>query len=123
MKPLIQMMDSYNFTVVDVERIPNYGGSIRVYARKGKGRTVSPRVTDLIKEEQLRGIYESRTYTDFRSRVVQSKLDLQALLVDARQAGKKVIGIGCPGRASTLLTYCNIDTDLMAYVAEQSTSL
>jgi hypothetical protein len=32
-------------------------------------------------------------------------------------------GIGCPGRSSTLLNYCGIDSSLMPYIAEQSTSL
>jgi hypothetical protein len=34
-----------------------------------------------------------------------------------------VVGIGSPGRAATLLSYCNIDVDTMSYIAEQSTSL
>ena len=34
-----------------------------------------------------------------------------------------MVGIGSPGRAATLLGYCNIDPDLMPYIAEQSTSL
>ena len=35
----------------------------------------------------------------------------------------KIVGIGCPGRATTLLSYCNLDSDALSYIAEQSTSL
>ena len=34
-----------------------------------------------------------------------------------------MVGVGCPGRASTLINFCGIDPQLMPYIAEQSTSL
>ncbi len=55
--------------------------------------------------------------------VEAAKLALQKLLVELKQAGMPAPGIGCPGRASTLLNYCNIDPVLMPYIAEQSSSL
>jgi hypothetical protein len=45
------------------------------------------------------------------------------MLSDLGQEGHLVPGIGCPGRASTLLNYAGIDPDAMPYIAEQSTSL
>ena len=33
------------------------------------------------------------------------------------------MGVGCPGRSSTLLNYAGIDQELLPYIAEQSTSL
>jgi hypothetical protein len=54
---------------------------------------------------------------------LQSKLDLQELLLRLRREGRPAPGIGCPGRSSTLLNYCNIDPELMPYIAEQSSSL
>jgi hypothetical protein len=123
MRSIIRLFDYYDFTVVDVDRIPNYGGSIRVYAAKGKGHKVSDSVGRLIAEEERLGIYDAPVFDRFVQQVRQSKLDLQKLLTDARFAGKKVVGIGSPGRASTLLTYCGVDTDMMSYIAEQSSSL
>jgi hypothetical protein len=123
MRSIIRLFDYYDFTVVDVDRIPNYGGSIRVYAAKGKGRPVSEAVTKLLAEERSRGLYDVSAYRPFVQQVKQSKTDLRKLLVDAQSRGQRVVGVGSPGRASTLLTYCGIDTDLMPYIAEQSTSL
>jgi hypothetical protein len=39
--PLIRLFETHGFTVVDADRIPNYGDSIRVYAEKGMGRKIS----------------------------------------------------------------------------------
>lgn len=122
-KSIVRLFDYYDFTVVDVDRIPNYGGSIRVYAIKGKGHQVGESVAKLIAEETSLGLYDNEIYDRFVTQVRQSKIDLQKLLVDARAQGHSVAGIGSPGRAATLLSYCAIDQDLMPYIAEQSTSL
>jgi len=122
-RPLKTLLHAHNLTLVDVERIPSYGGSIRAYALNGSDRPVADRVGQLIREEERAGLYDADAYTAFREKVVRSKLDLQALLLDIRRRGQRVVGIGCPGRSSTLLNYCNVDRDLMPYIAEQATCL
>ncbi|HYA39359.1 MAG TPA: class I SAM-dependent methyltransferase [Candidatus Methylomirabilis sp.] len=122
-KPLIRLFDDHGFTLIDVEQIPNYGGSIRVYARKGRGAERSREIDRLIAVERSRGAYEDRTYSDFANNVRVSRRKLRSLLVQLNDAGKKTVGIGCPGRAVTLLTYCGLTLDLLPYIAEQSSSL
>src|SRR6185369_2699088 len=56
-KPLQLLFQLHGFTLVDAERIPNYGGSIRAYARKGAGHPVEPRVLELIAAEEQQGAY------------------------------------------------------------------
>lgn len=123
LKPMIQLFESHDFSVVDAERIPNYGGSIRVIAQKGRGRNGSDRLAALLANEDAFGIYTPAPFLKFRDNVVKSKIDLQTLFLEIKNQGKKVVGVGCPGRASTLLNYCNIDPVLLPYIAEQSTSL
>ena len=123
LKPLTALLRDYQFTIVDAERIPNYGGSIRVYAKKGTGHPASRRLCELLETEEREQLYSPQPFAQFRERTIRSKLNLQALLVDLKRRGKRVVGIGCPGRASTLLNYCSIDPDLLPYIAEQSSSL
>ncbi len=123
MRSIIRLFDYYDFTVVDVDRIPNYGGSIRVYAMKGKNQHVNESVSCLLEEETKAGLYDTPVFDRFVQQVRDSKKDLQKLVVDVCAHGGRLVGIGSPGRASTLLSYCNIDPDLMPYIAEQSTSL
>ena len=120
---IIELFSFYNFTVIDIDRIPNYGGSIRVYARKGKSHEVSSKVTTLLQEEIDKGLYEDSIYEDFTKKIKQSKLQLQNLILQAKNNNKEIVGIGCPGRATTLLSYCNLDKESLSYIAEQSTSL
>ncbi len=46
--------------------------------------------------------------------------DLVAFLVEARRAGKTVVGYGAPGKGNTLLNYCGIRPDLLAYTVDRN---
>lgn len=122
-RPLQRLFEAHGFTLVDVERIPNYGGSIRAYARKGKGHRVEPRVAELIALEEGMGAYGDAAYKRFAERILKSRNELRSLMVRLHDEGRKVVGVGCPGRCVTLLAYCGVSTDLMPYIAEQATSL
>jgi hypothetical protein len=123
LKSLIRLFNFYDFTVVDAEIIENYGGSIRVFAAKGKSRPISESVNSLLAEEEKFGLYSFSKYAEFSERTIRAKHELQELSLQAFSDQKRFVGVGCPGRSSTLLNYCNMDKQLMPYIAEQSTSL
>jgi SAM-dependent methyltransferase len=123
LKSITKLFNYYDFTVTDAEKIPNYGGSIRVVARRGKGFIITDRLKRLLEKEDKASLDKLETYYKFKDDAVQSKLNLQKLLIKLRSEGKRVPGVGCPGRASTLLNYCNVDPELMPYIAEQSECL
>src|SRR5437868_7908519 len=54
----------------------------------------------------------------FRSRVVQSKLDLYVLLREIKARGQRIYGIGAPSRASTLINYVGLDDGILDCVLE-----
>ena len=123
LKPLMNMMERYGFTVIDAERIPNHGGSIRVYAQKNNGQQPSDRLWVLLKQEEASGLYDSALYASFREGVRQSKYKLMELLSGLKRKGQRVCGLGCPGRASTIMNYCGIGPDILDYIGEQPGSL
>jgi hypothetical protein len=123
LKSLIRLFNQYDFTVTDVERGDRYGGNIRVYVTKGKGRAVSPNVPALVKLEEAAGLGEFKTYETFAERVKKARLEFMDFLIDAKKAGKSIVGNSCPGRCVTLLNYYGVDQELLPYVAEQPTSL
>ena len=122
-KSIIKLFDQYNFTVTDVERIGNYGGSIRVFAVKGQGHVVSENVGIMMEMEEKAGLYGKEVYREFAEKTIKVRKDLLALVLEIQARGEKVVGIGCPGRSSTLVNYTGLDPVLMPYIAEQSTSL
>lgn len=123
LKSLIKLFEYYDFTVVDVELIENYGGSIRVYAAKGKNGEVNPSVQKILDKELTSGLYASMPFTRFSAAVIKSRIQLKKLVIAAKEENKSLVGVGCPGRSSTLVNYCAIDKELMSCIAEQSSSL
>lgn len=123
LKPLVHMLGRCGFSVFDAERIPNHGGSVRVYAQKGGGYPNNERLSRLIKAEEDFGLSDPALYTKFRDRVRESKWRLIELLSKLKQAGHRIAGIGSPGRSSTVMNYCGIGPDLLDYIGEQSSSL
>ena len=123
LKSLIKLFSYYDFTVTDVERGTRYGGNIRVHVTKGKNKNVSKNVESLLKLEEEFGLYELDTYRKFAVRVKTAKKDFMNFLFDMKKEGKTIVGNSCPGRSVTLLNYYGVDSDLLPYIAEQSTSL
>jgi hypothetical protein len=121
LRPLIAILERAGFSVFDVQRVPTHGGSIRVWADRA-GRDTSPRVEELLAIEEKRGLYDGEAYLRFRERVVASKHRLLELMLEARRAGP-IVGIGAPGRASTVLNYTGIGPDLLESIVELPGSL
>ncbi len=120
---LIKLFEPYDFTVTDVERGSRYGGNIRVHVTKGKGKSVTPAVAQLIQQEKEAGLDQLATYKRFSDRVQRARLEFIDFLIQAKKRGENIVGNSCPGRCSTLLNYYGINRSLIPYLAEQPTSL
>ena len=121
LKPLIQLFEKYNMEVFDCERISSHGGSIRVYASlKGKF-TKSDNVKNIIDYEDKLKLSEIETYQAFAKKIYENKNKLIALLSKIKADGHNIVGISAPARSSTILNFCNINSENLDYIAEKST--
>lgn len=119
---LVTLFEQHGLEVFKVTCIPTHGGSIRVYtARKGQ-YPIHASVEEMLAEEKAKGVVDGSALDSFRDRVVQSKVDLHALMAPIKKAGGKIYGIGAPSRASTLINYVGIDDGLLDCVLEVSSS-
>lgn len=123
LKAYIELFNQYDFTVTDVERGDRYGGNIRVYATKGKGKPVSSEVKKLLKLEKDFGLDKLETFINFANRVKKARFEFMDFIFKTKKSGKSIVGNSCPARASTLLNYYGVDKELLPYLAEQPTSL
>lgn len=111
----------HGMTLFDVEQLPTHGGSIRIYARHNADpRPVSPRVKAMKQLEAEFGLERLNTYASFAERVRETKRKLLSFLIDAKRAGKRVVGYGAPGKGNTLLNYCGIRTDFLDYTVDRN---
>ena len=107
--------------VVDVELVPTHGGSIRLWSRPVElGHEPSTRVADVLAQEAAAGLDTVEGHAGFAARVARVRNDLVRFLVDAADAGKTVVGYGAPGKGNTLLNYCGIRPDLLAWTVDRN---
>lgn len=112
---------AHGLRMIDVAELPTHGGSIRIYAaHEDSAHSQSTRVTDLLTREDELGMNSLGFYTNFEPRVRRIKNDLLRFLIDARDSGKTVVGYGAPGKGNTLLNYCGIRTDYLAYTVDRN---
>lgn len=109
-------------TLFDVEELPTHGGSLRIYGRHTENARlpISARVSELRDRERAFGLTRLETYAAFGDRVRETKRKLLAFLIDAKRAGKRIVGYGAPGKGNTLLNYCGIRTDFLDYTVDRS---
>ena len=107
--------------IVDVEKIPTQGGSLRVFARRQEDSyTASASVCKLLQDEKDRGLTEPATYAAVTSKVAQFKDDLRTRLRQVQTQHGHVVGLGAPARGVVLLNYCHIGPDDLAYVIDDT---
>jgi hypothetical protein len=112
---------SGGLALVDVELLPTHGGSLRIYAgHTEEGRERTERVIELHEREVAAGYDRLETYLDYTQRVVRTKHNLLAFLIQAKAAGKSVAAYGAPGKGNTLLNYCGIRTDFLDYACDRN---
>lgn len=121
LKPLMRLFEYAGLTVVDVERIGAAGGSIRVYAMKGK-RTQSEHVKEFIKKEEEAGLYDPVALKNFADKVINAKLELVSLLSGIKKGGARIVGLTSAARSNTLLGFTKINTHLLDYLGEKTGS-
>lgn len=113
---------SHELTVYDVEELPTHGGSIRTYARHAADETkpVSEAVKKLRARELKAKLDRLETYASFAEQVKETKRALLDFLIQAKREGKTIAGYGAPGKGNTLLNYCGIREDFIAYTVDRN---
>jgi hypothetical protein len=113
---------AHGLTLFDVEELPTHGGSLRIYARhtEDESKPVSARAQELAAREERAGVETLAYYQAFEENVKETKRKLLAFLIEARRAGKQVVGYGAPGKGNTLLNYCGIRTDFLDYTVDRN---
>lgn len=123
LKSLVKLFSYYNMEVVHAERVSRYGGNIRAHVAKKGVYPIEASVGNILKMEADLGLDKEPIYKKFRQAAYDSRIRLLDMAVSALNKGQKFVGNSCPGRSNTLLHFCDINTGLMPYIAEQPASL
>jgi hypothetical protein len=118
---VLAIFAAHGLTIFDVEEVPTHGGSLRVYAAQtASGRVPSDACSMVLSAERAAGLDRYAGYADFGQRVQSAKQSFLAFLQDSAAQGKRVAGYGAPAKATTLLNYCGVKSDLVSYTVDKN---
>lgn len=113
---LLNLFEAHGLFLNDVRRTRIHGGSLRLFVEKVF--RPSAQLTALIEQEKEAGVDTVAYYRPFAERVETVRRDLTALLRDLKDSGKSIAGYAAAAKATTLLSFCDIDKRLLDYVVD-----
>jgi methylation protein EvaC len=119
---LEKFLERFGMEIFEVRRLPLRAGTIRYYARNigRRKEPVSPSVAELREYERARGFDTVKTYLAYGDRVAKTRDDLMELLGRLRQEGRRIVGYGASGRATTIMAFCGIDGSHLDFVVDDA---
>lgn len=116
-----EILKAHGLMPFDVEELVTHGGSLRVFAARSEADRARAAACDRMLETERAGRLDSFAgYVDFSRRVKHAKSVFVGFLKDCAKGGKSVAGYGAPAKATTLLNYCEVGTDLVAYTVDRN---
>ncbi len=113
---LDNLFRAHGLVLADAERTKIHGGSLRLFVQP-TGEP-SERVKTLLEEERRLGLTDIGFYQGFADRVEEVRANLTGLLRELKQSGKTIAGYAAAAKATTLLSYCDIDRETLDYIVD-----
>jgi SAM-dependent methyltransferase len=116
---LDKLFRRHNLYLNDIEQTKIHGGSLRLYVEPKEA--VKDSVKSLLAAEKSAQVDQMTYYEDFASKVADFKHSLLEILWDLKKQGKRVVGYGAAAKATTMLSYLDIDKTLLDYIVDLNT--
>jgi hypothetical protein len=116
---LDQLFRRHGLFLNHIKHLPIHGGSLRLYVERRED--VQASVQSQLQAEARLGSNRIEYYRDFAGRVQDIRNTLMALLWELKRQGKTIAAYGAAAKATTMLSYCGIDTKLVDYVVDMNT--
>jgi len=120
LKVLQHLFDRCGLELIDAQKKPAKGGSMRTVAQLAGGRRpVSESVAKIIRQEETAGMHRPDTYLQFAAEIENVKKDVAELLHKLRVEGKRFVGYGA-SHSTTTLTYHFELAQFMEYLVDDN---
>jgi SAM-dependent methyltransferase len=117
-----RIFEAHGLRLFHVEELASHGGSIRIFGCHDSNEQNPDRdsVIEMARRERALGYESMAVYRAFEEKVKETKRKLLEFLIEKTRQGKQVVGYGAPGKGNTLLNYCGIRTDFLAYTVDRN---
>lgn len=104
---------------VRAEKVGIYGGSLRVFAKKGKA-SPDESVSKITEYEVRSGMNTMKPYNAFARNAFKLRDQLVSVMETFRNHGTGVAAWGASSTFTTLINFCKLDTEYVQYVIDDS---
>lgn len=102
-----RLLEGHGLHMNDAELVPIHGGSCIAYI--GRGRSVSPALSDLKERERLSTYDTPAPYRQFAIDAAALRDRIAERVRLLRRDGKRIQALGAPVKGTTILHYCGLD--------------
>ena len=112
----------HNLKIFDVAKLPTHGGSLRIYAAHEGNELIRTEETvdALLAEEIDFGTQDISMYLAYAKKIEQTKRNILAFLIEAKNKGRKIAAYGAPAKGNTLLNYCGVGVDFISFTVDKN---
>ena len=120
LKSIKYIFDKVGFKIIDLQFNDINGGSFAITVAKNDSnfKNSNKMVDWLLNKELLYGYNNLTTFKKFFNNIKKHKESFRNLLQNLKDDKKKVIGYGASTKGNVILQYCNINENLIPYIAE-----
>jgi SAM-dependent methyltransferase len=117
-----QVFRRNNLRIYDLERLSTHGGSLRIFASHAQRSDLkdTAQLGEVRAQETAAGLAQLATYMQFAKRVDECRASLREFLAGAKRDGKRVAAYGAAAKGNTLLNFCGVTPEDIAYVADRN---
>ncbi len=116
-----RVLARHGLAIFDAEELPTHGGSLRIFAgHADRPRLVTDRLFALRRSEREAGLDRLETYRTFGRKAADARNELRRFFDRTKENKQTVVGYGAPAKGNTLLNFCGIGADDIAYTVDAS---
>lgn len=112
------MLKAFGMKLIDYQKVPVHGGSIRYFASKNLKHSVSIKVTKALNQEKI--WRQSNKFEKFSIELNKNKVQFLKLMTEFKDNKQTVVGYGAPAKASTILNYYQVGPDFIKFIVDDS---
>ena len=102
------LLKRYNFHVINAERIPMHGGSIRIVATQDTKAPINPSVEEILTYERKKLLSDPDTWVEFGGKIGR-KIKIVRDTLNKLSENSRIWGYGAAGKATLWVNACQMD--------------
>ena len=113
-----KIFELYDFELIDVIPQITHGGSMRYVVGRKNQNQINPNVENGLKIEAEKKLNNIESCIKFKKDCELSKKETVSSLEKFKSMGKNIAGYAATSKSTTILNYCNIDTNLIDFICD-----